>query len=112
MQYARLVHAIGSEKSRDLLILHPGRPGLEPDPALDFGAIGEAVQATYKASRAALRFDWDDVLPEYRGKAPRHGGGEQVCETTVAAWRRPLRVGPKASPPAASTASTTGSTHQ
>jgi penicillin amidase len=78
VQHARLVRAAGPERARGLLNLHPGRPGLEPDPALDLGPIGEAVLGPYQASRTALRFEPGDVLPEYRGKAPRPGRGEEA----------------------------------
>jgi penicillin amidase len=78
VQHARLVRAVGPEQARDLLNLHPGRPRLEPDPALDLGPIGEAVLGPYQASRAALRFEPEDVLPEYRGKPTRPGRGEET----------------------------------
>ncbi len=76
VQYARLVRAVGPERARELLNLHPGRPVLEPDPALDLGAIGETVLGPYQAARTSPRFEPQDVGPEYRGQAPRPGGGE------------------------------------
>jgi penicillin amidase len=68
VQYARLVRAVGPERARELLNLHPGRPGLDADPALDLGAVDDKVLGPYTASRAALRFEPRDVLPEYRGQ--------------------------------------------
>ena len=67
VQAARLVRALGEDRARDLLDLHPGRPRLAPDPALDLGAIGDESLAAYRASRASLRFRPEDVEPAYRG---------------------------------------------
>jgi len=69
VQAARLVRVLGEDHARDLLNLHPGRPGLAPDPALDLEALGDDVLAAYRASRASIRFRPEDVLPAYRGKA-------------------------------------------
>ncbi len=68
VQAARLVHLLGKPRARELLNLHPGRPDLTPDPALDLGAIGDGVLATYRASRAAIRFRPEDVGTAYRGR--------------------------------------------
>jgi penicillin amidase len=67
---ARLVHALGVERARELLNLHPGRPRLEPDPALDLGLIRDGVLGPYQASRSAPRFQPEDVEPAYRSEAP------------------------------------------
>ena len=68
VQAARLVRALGEDRARELLNLHPGRPLLAPDPALDLGVIREGVLARYKASRTATRFRPEDVVPGYRGE--------------------------------------------
>ena len=41
VQYARIVHLIGTDRARELLNLHPGRPRLEPDGTLDLGIIDQ-----------------------------------------------------------------------
>lgn len=77
IQYVRLIRAMGPDQTRDLLNLHPGRPGLDPDPALDLGPIDENLLAAYQASRSPLRFEPADLLPEYRGPAARPGDGDE-----------------------------------
>ena len=67
VQAARLVRMIGEDRTRELLDLHPGRPRITPDPALDLGTLREEVLSIYKASRTALRFRPEDVEPAYRG---------------------------------------------
>lgn len=71
VQVAQLVRILGADRTRELLNLHPGRPLLEPDASIDLGPIGDAVLGPYQASRAAVVFRRDDVMPEYRGEAPR-----------------------------------------
>ena len=68
VQAARLVRALGEDRARDLLNLHPGRPNLAPDPALELEPLGDDVLAAYRASRASIRFLPEDVLPAFRGK--------------------------------------------
>ena len=46
VQYAQLVHVLGAERARELLNLHPGRPELKPDAALDLSVIADAVIET------------------------------------------------------------------
>ncbi len=87
VQAARLVAILGEGRARELLALHPGRPRLDADPALDLKAIGEANLASYRASRAAVRFRPEDVLPAYRGApieeeaAPKEKAGAAGIET-------------------------------
>ena len=52
VEYARLVHVLGSERARELLNLHPGRLRLEPDAALDLALFQESLLDLYQASRA------------------------------------------------------------
>ena len=68
VQAARLVQILGEDRARELLNLHPGRPSLTPDPALDLGAIRGNVLTTYRASRTSIRFRPEDVEPAYRGR--------------------------------------------
>ena len=71
VQYAQLVHLLGSQRPREFLNLHPGNPSLEPDHSLDLSLIGDRVLYAYVASRAALRFDPEDVEPIYRNRDRR-----------------------------------------
>src|SRR5262249_53924162 len=77
---ARLVHILGSDRARELLNRHPGRPRLDPDPTLDLGLIREDLLGPYQASRASVRFLPEDVEPEYRARerraADRRDGNE------------------------------------
>ena len=68
VQAAQLVQILGEDRARELLHLHPGRPRLTLDPALDLGGIRDNILGAYKASRAAVRFKPEDVGPAYRGK--------------------------------------------
>ena len=68
VQNAQLVHLLGSVQARELLNIHPGRPLLEPDKAVDLSLIGDPVLGAYKASRAAVRFLPEDVEPQYRNR--------------------------------------------
>jgi penicillin G amidase len=69
VEYAQLVHALGSARARELLNLHPGHPQLVPDPALDLAIISDALLENYRASRAPVRFRPEDVGTEFRAKA-------------------------------------------
>jgi penicillin amidase len=68
-QYARLVHVLGADRARELLNLHPGRPELKPDAAIDLSLISDALIEHYTASRAPVHFRPEDVVPEFRLKA-------------------------------------------
>jgi penicillin amidase len=68
VQAARLVHLLGEDRARGLLNLHPGRPRLTPDPALDLGSLGDDSLTAYRASRTSIRFRPEDVEPGYRGQ--------------------------------------------
>jgi penicillin G amidase len=65
VQYARLVNLVGSNRTREFLNLHPGHPLLESDRSVDLSLIGDSILGAYKASRAAVRFLPEDVLPLY-----------------------------------------------
>ena len=69
VQYAQLVHVSGAERARELFNLHPGRPELKPDAALDLSVISDAVIETYTASRAAIQFRPEDVGLDFRANA-------------------------------------------
>jgi len=79
VQAARLVRLLGEDRARGLLDLHPGRPRLAPDPALDLKAFDDDILAAYRASRAPARFRPEDVEPAYRGKpAPEEKPAEKA----------------------------------
>ena len=69
VQAARLVGLLGEDRARDLLHLHPGKPRIALDPALDLKALTDDVLGAYKASRTPPRFRPEDVEPAFRGKA-------------------------------------------
>ncbi len=71
VQYAQLVHLLGSDRARELLNLHPGHPLLESDESVDLSLIGDPVLDAYKASRAVVRFHPEDVEPLYRNRDRR-----------------------------------------
>jgi penicillin amidase len=71
VQYAQLVRILGVDRTETLLNLHPGRPSLQPDGALDLGLIREELLATYQMSRAPVGFHPEDVEPASRGATAR-----------------------------------------
>ena len=86
IQAARLVAAVGPDQARNLLNLHPGRPVLAFDPAVDLAALTDDILATYRASRSAVRFRPEDVVAEFRGRplpdeAPAEKAGAAGIET-------------------------------
>ena len=84
VQAARLVALIGESRAFDLLSLHPGRPRLNPDPALDLNALGDDTLAVYRASRASIRFRPEDVEPAFRGKpTPEEKAAEKTGATGI-----------------------------
>jgi penicillin amidase len=84
VQYAQLVHILGSERARGLLNLRPGRPELKPDQTLDLSLISDAILDTYKSSRAPVRFRPEDVPTEYRDRVERSGDGLQAIAAAEA----------------------------
>jgi penicillin amidase len=70
---AQLVHRLGAEPARELLNLHPGRPRLDLDKAVDAALLRASVLGPYTASRATVRFVPGDVAAAYRGPEPPAG---------------------------------------
>jgi penicillin G amidase len=68
VQNARLVRILGSDKARELLNLHPGKPSLDPGPVLNLAIIQERLLELYRSAHTPVRFLPEDVLPEYRNK--------------------------------------------
>ncbi len=81
VDYAQLVRLLGSDRTRELLNLHPGNPRLEPDKSIDLAIISDALLETYRESRRPVRFRPEDVGPEFRLKA----AGRDPGRTDVAA---------------------------
>ena len=80
VQYARLVHVLGRDRARELLNLHPGRPRLEPDAALDLAFFQESLLGLYQSSRASIRFLAEDVEPAYRDNSRKVASqGRQIA---------------------------------
>src|SRR5262245_53576053 len=71
VQYAQLVRMLGVDRTEALLNLHPGRPSLQPDGALDLGSIQQGLLAPYQRARAPVHFHPDDVGPASRGEPPQ-----------------------------------------
>ena len=68
VQNGRLVQLLGGDRATELLNLHPGEPTLKPDQSIALSLIGDAVLESYKASRAAVRFQPEDVGLIYRNR--------------------------------------------
>jgi penicillin amidase len=85
VQIAQLVRILGSERAREILNLHPGRPRLEPDAALDLGPFGDAILERYQAARGAIRFRAEDVAAEFRDPNPRPAQADPPARNTPTA---------------------------
>ena len=70
VNYARAVKALGAEKIRQLAYFQGGEPVIEPDPALDLGAIPENVLELYDAFRDPVRFVPEQIVTDARGSRP------------------------------------------
>ena len=90
VEYARLVHVLGAGPARELLNLHPGRPELKPDAAVNLSLISGKLIEPYAASRPPIRFRPEDVEPAFRGKAAGLGSREA---TTLSLDEEPEAVG-------------------
>jgi penicillin G amidase len=62
VRLARAVRAIGPEKVKELLDLHPGNPDLRPPDGLDLSAITDKVTDLYKEAREPLRFAPENIV--------------------------------------------------
>ena len=70
LNYARAVKALGADKVRQLAYFQGGEPVIEPDPALDLGAIPENVLELYDAFRDPVRFVPEQIAADARGARP------------------------------------------
>ena len=71
VQYAQLVHLVGSQRTREFLNLYPGNPLLQVDQSVDLSVIGDPVLHAYRASRSAIWFYPEDVERPYRSRDTR-----------------------------------------
>ncbi len=91
VQYARLVHVLGRGRARELLNLHPGRPRLEPDAALDLGQFQQSLLELYQGSHASIRFLAEDVEPAYRDSSRKVASeGRQIASEPHTAGLPPI----------------------
>ena len=69
LEIGRAVALIGPEKVKELLWLHPKEPNLTLDPKIDQSLLFEDLLAPYFAFRKGVRFEPEDLLPEFRSEA-------------------------------------------
>ena len=72
IRLAQGVRAIGPEKLRDLLDLHPGNPDLDPPEGLDLTLLTDEVLALYRKARSPLLFAPEDIV-DPAARAPASG---------------------------------------
>ncbi len=68
LQIGRAAATLGPEKVKELLWLHPQDPDLVLDQRIPKELLFEDLLAPYYAYRSALRFELEDVVPEYRAE--------------------------------------------
>lgn len=66
LDLARAVTLLGSEKVKELVWFHPGEPTLELDDSISGERLFEDILGLYRAARSSIRFQPEDVLPEFR----------------------------------------------
>jgi penicillin G amidase len=66
LDLARAVTLLGSERVKELVWFHPGEPTLELDEAIPGERLFEDILRLYRAARSSIRFQPEDVLPEFR----------------------------------------------
>jgi penicillin amidase len=86
VQLAQMVHRLGEDRTRELVLLEPGHPRLQPDEAVDLGLIREGLLSLYQASRASVQFRPEDVQAEYRRPDSRSDRqGDEPAESDAVA---------------------------
>jgi penicillin G amidase len=75
--HSQLVRSVGSERAEELLNLRPGRPSLNPDPAIDLALIRDDLLELYTASRGTVVFRPEDVQPPYRRAVASNSDGSR-----------------------------------
>ena len=64
IEVAKAVHALGEEKVKELLWLHPKEPNLSIDSTIDINLFDKDIIAPYHAFRNTLEFTPDDIIVE------------------------------------------------
>ena len=62
LDYARIVHLIGAEKTQQLLGFHPHKPNLDIDPSIDREGLFKPILELFKAYRRSIRFRPEDLV--------------------------------------------------
>lgn len=92
IEYAQALRLLGAARVRELVYFHPGEPSLAVDPAVDLSAISPEIIELYAAHRAPVRFQAEDVRPEYRGD-PRALAALEVSTEASAGSSGPVEAG-------------------
>lgn len=66
LKTGRAVALLGSAEVKKLASYHPKDPNIDLDPAINKNLLFDNILELYDAFRATLRFEPEDILPEYR----------------------------------------------
>ncbi len=66
LKTGRAVALLGSDKVKKLASYHPKDPNINLDPAINKNLLFDNILELYDAFRTPLRFEPEDILPEYR----------------------------------------------
>ncbi|MBT8238036.1 MAG: penicillin acylase family protein [Croceitalea sp.] len=66
LEIGRAVALLGEESVKDLYWFHPKEPNISIDSKIDKNLLFDDILALYTAYRKPVRFEPEDVLPEYR----------------------------------------------
>ncbi|MFC1731072.1 penicillin acylase family protein [candidate division KSB1 bacterium] len=66
LKIGRAVAKVGAEKVKDYNWFHPKDPILELDPAINPELLSDDILGLYQAYRTSVKFQPEDILPEYR----------------------------------------------
>ncbi len=86
LEYGRAVAKLGAAKVKELEWFHPGEPVLDLDAAVGGSVLEADLLKLYRAARSSVKFQPEDVLPEYR--APPAPPVEQVDDPLLRAASR------------------------
>jgi penicillin amidase len=67
LEIGMAVNKIGVEAVKELYWFHPKEPNLEIDKAIDASLLKDEILEVYNAYRRPVRFEKEDVVPNYRG---------------------------------------------
>ena len=68
LSIGRAVAKLGPEKVKEYYWFHPKDPDIELDPSLDGSLLFDDILALYNAYRVPVKFQPEDIIPEYRVK--------------------------------------------